>query len=182
VILGVIATFTIPKVLSSQQDAQFKSIGKETAAMLSGTHQALKLQGSLSANTTKHDFTPYLNYVRVISVGQVDARQTNANHDCSSRTCLLLHNGGVFHYGTGSDYFGGTESTNAVAFNLDPDGKVTDGGTGDTSPTAPGKSVELYIYIDGKVRTRGTIEPNTCDFSNCSNPQSVFDPPWFSWN
>lgn len=33
-ILGVIATFTIPKVLTANQNGTFKAIGKETAAML----------------------------------------------------------------------------------------------------------------------------------------------------
>jgi prepilin-type N-terminal cleavage/methylation domain-containing protein len=33
-ILGVIASFAIPKILSSQQNGQFKSAGKETASMV----------------------------------------------------------------------------------------------------------------------------------------------------
>ena len=34
-ILGTIATFTIPKVLQTQQDGKFKSIGKEAAGFVS---------------------------------------------------------------------------------------------------------------------------------------------------
>ena len=35
-ILGVIATFTIPKVLQTNQNAQWQATGKEAIAMISG--------------------------------------------------------------------------------------------------------------------------------------------------
>jgi len=177
VILGVIATFTIPKVLQSQSDTKFKSIGKEVAGMIAETHQNLRLQGNLNANTTRENFTPYFNYVRVVSVGSIDLQQTVSTRDCSLDMCLLLHNGGVIAFADDSESFGNTASTNALVFSLDPDGKVTDGTT-----NGPGKAVNFFIYYDGKIRTKGTMEPNTYNSGGSSNPDPTKDPPWFSWN
>ena len=42
-ILGVIATFTIPKILDSGSNSQWNAIGKEAAAMVSGAYQSYKL-------------------------------------------------------------------------------------------------------------------------------------------
>jgi Tfp pilus assembly protein FimT len=42
-ILGMIATFTIPKVLQTQQGNQYRSAAKETAAMVSEAYAAYSL-------------------------------------------------------------------------------------------------------------------------------------------
>jgi len=82
----------------------------------------------------------------------------------------------MLHMGTADDY-GGTAATNALPFRLDPDAKVTDGTT-----NGPGKSINFWIYYDGKIRTYGTIESNTCYEFGCFNPNTALDPPWFNWN
>ena len=64
-ILGVIATFTIPKVLESGSTSQWNAMGKEVASMISGAHQQHKLQGLLSTNTLSGDLTQHMNYVAV---------------------------------------------------------------------------------------------------------------------
>ena len=74
VILGLIATFTIPKVLQSQQNAQYKSSAKEVASMISGAYQA-----ALSTGKNKiyvYDLTPYMNYVAVDTVSQFNDPET----------------------------------------------------------------------------------------------------------
>ena len=69
-------------------------------------------------------------------------------------------------------------ATNAITFYLDPDGEVTDG-----TVDGPGKSVMFYLYYNGLLRTRGTVEPNTCSSATClDEPKPNNDPPWFSWN
>jgi prepilin-type N-terminal cleavage/methylation domain-containing protein len=155
-ILGVIATFTIPKVLQTQQDQRYKSIAKETAAMLEGSLQQLQLKGTLTGNTYSADLTPYMNYVTVQTTGQVDSQQNSAvARDCSGGwTCLKLHNGAVLHFWP-NKYFGGTDSLRALQFGLDPDGIV--------AGNSQGRSVMFFLYYDGKVRTYKTMEANTQD-------------------
>lgn len=176
-ILGVIATFTIPKVLQSQQDSRNKSIVKEAIASISASYAGYRLRNTVSPSTDPLDFTSYLNYVNIDSVAQIDNVQTLGTRDCSTagRLCLKLHNGAMLE--TASSCFGGTGSTNAVWYLVDPDGKVTDGTT-----DGPGKSVQFALYFSGRILTRGTLEPNTVDCFGVNQPNASRDPPWFSWN
>lgn len=179
-ILAVIATYTIPKVLVSQQDARFTAIGKEAAGMLSAARLAHMADGSLSANTTAGDLTQYINYVRVDTASSIDLYQTQGSVSCSATlNCLVLHNGAKLMF-SGSTYFGGTATTNAIWFRLDPDGAYS----GTTN--GAGKTVALWLYYNGKVRTYGTIDTGTVFYSGGSpvsnNPISTVDPPWFSWD
>lgn len=68
---------------------------------------------------------------------------------CSRRLqCLKLHNGGIVQFDT-QQTFGGTANTNAIFFNLDPDGHGPEG------------RVSLYQYFDGGITTGETKRPNT---------------------
>lgn len=176
-ILGVIATFTIPKVLQAQQNNAYKTIGKEAAATLAQAHQLAALNGKLSATMKNSDLTPYLNYVSVVTTGSVDAAEDDpVARDCSTAgyACLRMHNGSIIHFYWGTE-FGGNATTNAIWWDVDPDGKVNTNGQG--------KSVTLFMYYDGKLRDSGSIEPNTTELGwtyAAPNPASV--PPWFDWN
>ena len=71
-ILGVIATFAIPKVLSSQQDGKYNAIGKEIAGALSQAYQQRKLEGLLTVNDDSRDLVGnYFNYVKRVTDGSV---------------------------------------------------------------------------------------------------------------
>lgn len=72
-ILGIIAVFTIPKVLVAQQDAKYKAMGKEFAGMVSGAYQAYKLSNGYNATMQVKDMTPYLNYVKVVTDSSLQA-------------------------------------------------------------------------------------------------------------
>lgn len=175
-ILGVIATFTIPKVLNVQQNSQYNAIAKEAAGTIAQAYETYKLQNGQSANIGFQDMTPYLNYVRVTSICTLDDRQTLTTRTCdASHLALFLHNGAMIWYNT-SD-FTGTEPTRSVEILLDPDGKVTDGTT-----NGPGKSIQFFLYYDGHLLTRGDTIPNTwAAGSTYASPNPTFDPPWFSW-
>lgn len=74
-ILAEIATFTIPKVLTSQQNGKYNAAAKEAASMVSAASQQLQYTGTVSASTTGSELTPYLNYVKYDTSGtQVDDR------------------------------------------------------------------------------------------------------------
>lgn len=127
-ILGVIATFTIPKVLQSQQDGKYKAVAKEAMAALSEAYQLYKLKNTVNpVNFNGLLITTYLNYVSVQTTGDVDRRygQTGSLTCNGGSPCLKLHNGASIF--TDSWFtFGQANSQHYIVFNLDPDGKVTD--------------------------------------------------------
>ena len=177
-ILGVIATFTIPKVLQVQESSEYNAKAKEFAGALSEARQKMLAEGTWNGSTRNSDVWPYLNYVKVESTMLVDAWQNSTTMDCSTRSCYRLHNGAVAHSGSGALNIGGVENTSALSFHIDPDGKVTTDGSAGT----PGKGLILFIYYNGRIRTYGTVLNNTCSSAQCWVPVPAADPPWFSWD
>lgn len=180
-ILALIATFSIPKILSSQQDTKHNSAAKELAGAISEAYQAYKLQNTPTASMTMSNLTPYLNYVRIDSVGQIDyAYWTVGTRPCSSPNyCYHFANGSALWFNIG-DSFGGTSSNRYVYFFIDPDGKVTGDGSGET----PGKSIHLNLYFNGKM-----TDAENCAASDVTNQAGDQfwcpggdAPPWFSWD
>jgi len=178
-ILGVVATFTIPKVLQSQQSSRFNSSAKEMAGMLTGALTVYKTSNTVTSSTATTDLTHYFNYVAVDTATTIDGAQGGTTISCGTLggTCLIMHNGGrVFYWYT--DSFGGTSGLYCLRFVFDPDGQVTDGTT-----NGPGKSVEFFLYTDGSIRTYGTTKSSTiCGPWPYPSPDPTQDPPWFSWS
>ena len=170
VILGVIATFTIPKVLQSQQSSQYSASAKEMMAMVSGAYAAYQQSHTPDANTRPDDLTPYMNYVSVITSGTQFNNFSNTSFSpCnSSNICLRMHNGGLMVYTAGST-FGGTADPYALWYRYDEDGKAT---TGDLS-------LGIFLYYSGRITTYANILPNTQAISGPFSPGT--DPPWFSF-
>lgn len=179
-ILGILATFTIPKVLQSQQDTRFKAIAKETASMISGAYEEHRRKVGLSPSNSSADLTPYLNYA------SKDTSPANCTFDwhpnsgetpanCSTypyaANILRLHNGALLF--TDPNGFGGTGTTNVVWFMVDPDGKYT--GKED--------SIWFMLYYNGRITSWGSCFPGTTDSTGvwpCPDPNK--DPAWFSWD
>ena len=182
VILGVIATFTIPKVLTSQQDSRFNSIAKEATGMVSQAYQAYQLNNTSSSLATMgfKDLTPYMNYVRYDTSSTVDSEyNTVGTRTCgtSSDACLFLHNGASLRYRT-TITFGTTDSTSTLWFSLDPDGIVTTDG----SATTPGKAIQVFLYMNGRIVNWGNTLNGTMSGGTSYGPNPSHDPPWFSWS
>jgi len=173
-ILGVIATFTIPKILTTQQNSKYNATAHEAASMIAAAYTAYSKDHAPSASTTPGDLTPYMNFVAADSSSTVDAFYEANTHDCATYPCLKLHNGGMFSYETGG--FTGTSTTHAIYFYFDPDGRVTDGTT-----NGPGKSVCFWLYFNGRISSYANITPGTVYAAGTVNPDPVSDPPWFSW-
>lgn len=179
-ILGVIATFTIPKILTANQNRQQNAAAKEVAGMIMAAYQQHKLNGLLSSSTKSTDFTPYMNYVQVVTTGQLDDMPgaNSSVYDCGGPfTCLKLHNGGTLAFHT-TNSFGGTNTTNILLFIYDPDsiriGVAADG---------PSKSLLLFLHYQGQLKTKTTISPSSIDSSGFPHgPAANGDPSWFSWN
>lgn len=100
---------------------------------------------------------------------------TEGGMPCSSSApCYLLHSGAVlwFHH---TYTFGGTASTNAVGFNIDPDGTYSGSTSGD------GKGVEFTLFYSGRLASWGTVQSGI-NYSGGSYPVCpACDPSWFVW-
>jgi prepilin-type N-terminal cleavage/methylation domain-containing protein len=175
-ILGVIASFSIPKILQSQQDTQFKTIAKETAGMLAGAYDACRLNGNCNATSDSRDLSQYMNYVILDTVSIIDSYNTDTSIDCSSGSagCLQLHNGAILKLSSAN--FAGSATTNAIYVDLDPDGKYSGISSG------PSKGVRFFLYYNGRIATYGTISPGTVSSNGTRNPDPARDPSWFSWD
>lgn len=173
-ILGVVATFTIPKILVAQQSVKEKAIAKEAIAAITGAYQLYGTSNTVASSVSPKNLTPYLNYVRL------DTAQTSAFDypnggigDCDAASpCIYLHNGAVIQLY--SNTFGGTSSTNIVWFLIDPDSSKTG------SPIGGG--LEAALYYNERVATWPTLIPGSQSSWGIYNPNANGDPPWFNWN
>jgi prepilin-type N-terminal cleavage/methylation domain-containing protein len=155
-ILGVIATFTIPKILDSSQNSKLSSIAKETASMISGAYSSYKQTTTPTWNmmATPTNLTQYLNYVSQDTTTtaanfQTPASGTNFTENCAAATpCLVLHNGAYLQLATAAT-FGAADptpnnpaNTTAIIFNVDPDGTASQAG-----------AVSFALYYNGRLTT-----------------------------
>jgi prepilin-type N-terminal cleavage/methylation domain-containing protein len=174
-ILGVIATFTIPKVLYAQQNAKYNAIAKEAMSTISAAYQQAQFAGIVSSSTTAGDLTPYMNFVATDTSTLIDDWQTGTTWGCdSSVRCLKLHNGAILAYDnrTFTGRPGSVAKDNLLLFQIDPDG-VYSGTT-----NGPGKALAIVLYYDGGIGTQGNPRPNS-NYSTWGSPS--YEPPWFSW-
>jgi prepilin-type N-terminal cleavage/methylation domain-containing protein len=184
-ILGVIATFTIPKVLFAQQTGSYNAKAKETISMISGAFQAYKLQNTVDENTGIEDLTPYLNYVSLVPGGsQLDATPgggatlKNCNNTFAGTfPCLVLHNGVTMRYRAVNGQFGTSGATpghRVIWFEIDPNGHQVN-----NSPQE--MTANFYLTQNGRITDNDGVLPNS--YSSCCNydPEPNTLPSWFSW-
>lgn len=174
-ILGVIATFAIPKLLDSSQSNEHNAIVKEAVATVSGAYQTYKLSNTASASTEFEDLTPYINYVAVDTATTIDDNPGQGTNDCSANLCLRLHNGAII-LTLPNTSFSGTATNNALWFDVDPDGRATPG-AGDE-----GKAVHFALYFNGRITSGDHVLMNTVSSTYTFDPGDEPDPGWFSWN
>jgi type II secretory pathway pseudopilin PulG len=170
-IIAEIATFTIPKVLITQQNQKFNAIAKEAAGSIAQAFQLYQVQNSVSASTSPGDLTPYMNYLTLDTATTVDDVRWSGTVSCSNAAakCIKLHNGAILWYWNYLS-FGGTSTTNAFFYHLDPDGA-----------SSSNIAINFYIYTNGKVRSEGEIDANTgVGGAGLKNPNAGINPDW--WN
>jgi prepilin-type N-terminal cleavage/methylation domain-containing protein len=183
-LIGILAAFTVPKVLSPSTNtvnSKYTAITRDVAFMISSAYERYRMaNATVSTTVDMIDLFPYMpNYVQNHAGDAsivIDNRYGTGTITCSNpgNPCLRLHNGGVL-YLWGND-FNGTASTNAVLATFDPDGKVTSDGSAYTE----GKGMHIFIYYDGRVADYGTIKSNTVAGASTYNPNSGNVQPWFS--
>jgi type II secretory pathway pseudopilin PulG len=175
-ILGEIAVFSVPKIIYSQQNSRFNAIAKEDLSALAQAYQLLNLNTKVTSSNSAKDLTPYFNYVSYDTSSSLDDVYGYAGTiSCDgSNPCLRLHNGSAIKFNA-CTFSGTTPNTNVVEVYIDPDGRVTSGGTA----TSDGKSVRGYIYYSGRIATWGTIANGAT--SSCLTWSTYQDPPYLTF-
>jgi len=169
-IIAVIGAFTIPKVLSSQNEKGYNASAKTFASELQAAYIDYQMENQPTASTKLWSLSPYLNYVKVDTATIID-HPNGSNTGCgdSGRSCLLLNSGARVRFSPNYT-FGGTNTTSGTYVYFDPDGK-------DSSVYG----VQFVLYYNGDLKSGGTKLDNTCDNMTC--PISNYsDPPWFDWS
>lgn len=179
-IVAAIAVFTVPKVVSSNQQSNDKSRVQMAAAMISAAYQRYQVDRQVTGSMKPSDLTPYMNYVSIdTSTSFIDNHYTVASTlGCTgSNPCVVLHSGAKIRCYDGES-FGALTAGRAIIFQVDPDGRVTDGTT-----DGPGHTIELYLYAtNGRIATRGEIDNPTVSSGGSRGPVPAYISPWFSWN
>jgi hypothetical protein len=86
-----------------------------------------------------------------------------------------MHNGSTIAYRVDVS-FGGSNSTNAIHFMIDPDGHVTDSTT-----NGPGKATSIFLYYNGRLADEGNILSGTANSSTSYSADADKVASWFSW-
>lgn len=169
-ILGVIATFTIPKVLQSQKSDKLNAMTKEAASTVASAFQSLKAKGNMDGSTSSVHLEPYLNYVRK------DTTSTGAfnyvgggTEDChASDPCFVLHNGGYLQLWN-VDFMGST-NLNGTLFTFDPDGP------------GPEEGLWFALYFNGRMTNyKNCLPGSTGEGGAWTCPNGSAEPTWFKW-
>jgi prepilin-type N-terminal cleavage/methylation domain-containing protein len=158
-VIAEIATFTIPKIITSQQNNRYNAAAKEAMASVASAYQLYSFNNTLSASTTPGDILfPYLNYLNTDTTTTVDQSYTYATSACGTGidVCYRLHNGGILK-GYATANFAGTTSGNRLWFLFDPDA-TTDGTTNNS-----GKSLLIILFYNGRVSTYSSVYNITSD-------------------
>ncbi|MEB3288127.1 MAG: type II secretion system protein, partial [Vampirovibrionales bacterium] len=167
-ILGVIAVFTIPKILIASQNNQYVASAKEAAATIANSFDMYKMQNTVNTTTNSNVLTPFMNYVRIQTTGSIDGRPGVASSNCGNFSpCLLMHNGGMLR--TSNVSYSTLSDSHAIEALFDPDGRLLG--------TAASK------FLNGRVSSRAHVAPGTTNSSgNTYDPDPSLDPVWFTWN
>ena len=120
-VLGVIATFSIPKILNAQQSAVSTAVAKEAMASVSQAYMTYQLNSSISSNTLADDIRGLFNSTSSFT-GQIDDTYDGGAWECGTwGNCIQLHNGAVLAF---TQYkFGLMDKNRFVSILVDTDGK-----------------------------------------------------------
>ena len=166
-IIGEIATFTIPKIINASANSKNASIAKDAGGMIASSFSTYTLKNTLSTSVGGDDLTQYMNYVKVDTATTYSALTGTALQACTATLpCLVLHTGGILQFDTAMT-FGGSTTTHAVYFNLDPDGNGSQG------------RLTFIQFYTGRVSSGGVGGSATPTGGTLTRENT--DPSYFSW-
>jgi prepilin-type N-terminal cleavage/methylation domain-containing protein len=135
-VLGLIAAFGIPKILSAVDEKAHKAAAKEAMGMIAGAHASWIAEngGILGSTTTATDLSKKMNYVKSETLGS------------GNPTMLTLHSGATISFAPNDSFKAMNPGVEGVVrFNVDPDGGRTA-----VPPPGPGP-VSVNLGYDGKM-------------------------------
>jgi prepilin-type N-terminal cleavage/methylation domain-containing protein len=163
-IYGLLATFTIQKILTTQRYAAYNANLKEMMSTVAQAYERFRNERGASSTATAYDLLPYINYVRQDTSSTV---QTNDSptHTCDNGPwyCYVMHNGGILLLFSGQS-FGGTSNLHAIAVLYDPDG------------SGPVMGCWMTLYYNGRITTLAKMTSGTV---TSLGPESIVSEP--SW-
>lgn len=184
-IMGIVAACTIPplfQVPASKSSSKYTAMARDTAFMMVTAYEQLRAaNASVSTATKISSLAPYMNYINISTSSSetmnhppVGAFLTNGSN-CGTQFlgtnwCYNLHNGGVLWFND-VFYFGGTNSTNAIWYNFDPDG------------SGPAQSLQVYLTYDGHIYTVANLPATMTSgyiFSTLTQSATNQDASWFT--
>lgn len=181
-ILGLIATFTIPKVLQSVGNSSNKTVVREAASMISGAFDAVTADQSGIIDYTNDKVTKLaakFNYVETVATGSIQNSAGAAGTNCAAGggvTCYRLHNGAILAFDTDDD-FDASSSTGAMVFHIDPDG------------TGTAASVSLVLGSNGRMISGADLASvNISALTTAATTgadgltSATTNPSWFTWS
>jgi type II secretory pathway pseudopilin PulG len=169
-VLSVIASISIPKVLTAQANQKYNATAKEALSALANAYTLYRQNNLPNASTSVNHLLPYFNYVKRDTAASVQDNWGNVACDGSNSVCLQLANGGIIRYDTGCPFMG-TTPLNAIEILFDPDGA---GGTA---------GAWFGLYFNGRVTSLGRYATGTLIYNvprGVANPND--DPAWLKWN
>ena len=181
-ILGVITAMTVPQLFqtpASSQTNKWNSIARDVSLMIITAYEQYRAaNGTVATTVSGTNLTPYMNYLKLDTTSTIDDTSNNGGSvsiTCSAANpCLVLHNGAKVRIE--SEQFAGTNTTNTIQFRIDPDGIYTSTGGSQSDP----KSLQVELYYDGYIKTRGSPRTNTCHSGVCPFNGGAYDPNWFT--
>jgi prepilin-type N-terminal cleavage/methylation domain-containing protein len=174
-ILGVIATLTIPKVLTQSDSQKKAAAAKEVASMIAQAFRQYQQNSPINVNTKPSDLKAYMHYVADDTTTVIDNVVGAASDTCANATpCIKLHSGGIVLF-RDDGTMTGLSDLDSIRFVFDPDG-VQLGDMGD----GPSKSLVFILYANGKLTTLGNMTAGTRWKGSVIT--SVPDTSWFNWN
>jgi prepilin-type N-terminal cleavage/methylation domain-containing protein len=175
-IMSIVSVMVIPHFFqapSSNISDKYSGMANDVSYMIVTAYERYKAAvNSVASNTTPGALTQYMNYVSVDTSGQIDGMGTEGWKTCSATNpCLNLHNGGKLFIPNSADgSFGGTNTTNVIFFQFDPE-------PSDAAYTS--RSLKIALYYDGYIKTRGTVRSGTRTSIGGYSSSSNADPAWF---
>jgi prepilin-type N-terminal cleavage/methylation domain-containing protein len=134
-VLGLIAAFAIPKVLTAVGESSSRAIGREAFGMISEAYQAVRASnnGNTPRSTNAQTLRDTLNYARVGTGG--NGGGTNAS--------IVLQNGAQIAFVLNDGFADNlANQVGVIGFTIDPDGPLA------TSANGP---VSVFLGGDGRI-------------------------------
>jgi type II secretory pathway pseudopilin PulG len=170
IVLGIITSFTIPKLMHNSQQISWNTGAKDAMSTLSQAIQSLRNENKLRSTSSFTDLLPYMNYASLDNSSLMNGWTVNGwSVACSAmQHCVRLHNGGVIY---GSFWtFGGTSNLHVLQVFYDPDGRYM---------ADSGAALIILLYFNGLTHTRRYALPSSNSDGNIFGPDTTLDPDWF---